>query len=505
MPAQVSTGVPGLNRILQGGLPAHEIHLVTGEAGTGKTTLALQFMRAGVNAGQRVLYVTLSQSAGALGKIAASHGWSLQGMTLQELPALVPAEQAPGREAAGGGAPVELREVTAELFALIERVQPERLALDSLVQLRLLAIDAPHYLQQLVALVQRLASKRCTTLLIDVPLGEPASEAVQDLTHGVLQLERWAPDYGNARRRLLVVKMRGLAVHSGYHYFTMRTGGLEVYPRLTVGTRRDHERSAPMASGLTVLDALLGGGLEAGTAVLLLGVTGTGKTSLATRYVHAAAQCGKPGAVFLFEERPETFFARANGLNMDLRPFAENGLVAVHQIDSGALSPGEFSDLVRQAVDGHGARVVLIDSLSGYFHTMPQEQQLLTQMHELLNFLSANGVLSLLIAGQHGIASAEIAGPLDVSYLCDTLLLLRHVEAGGAIRKAVSVIKKRTGPHESAVRQLHFEPGGIRVGELLYQLEGWLPGAPHFKAGLGATGRKATIRHVGRKGRRHRT
>lgn len=481
VPDQVSTGVTGLNRILQGGLPAHEMHLVTGEAGTGKTTLALQFLRAGVNAGQRVLYITLSQSAEALGKIAASHGWSLQGMTLRDLSAFGSAEQAPGQQTLPRKAALEPREVTTELFVLIERVQPERLVVDSLLQLRLLASEPPHLLQQLFGLGQRLASKRCTTLLIDVPWGERASQDVQDLTHGVLRLERWAPEYGNARRRLLVVKMRGLAVHGGYHHFTVRTGGLEVYPRLTVGTRRDHEGSAPIESGLNALDALLGGGLEAGTTVLLLGATGTGKTSLATLYAHAAAQQGKPGAVFLFEERLETFFARATGLNLDLRPYVKEGLVAVRQVHSGDLSPGEFSDVVRRSVDEDGARVVLIDSLAGYFHAMPQEQQLLTQMHELLNFLSANGVLSLMVAGQHGLAGADIAGPLDVSYLCDTLLLLRHFDAGGAIRKALVVIKKRTGPHENTIRELRLEPGGIRVGEPLRQLEGLLTGAPHLQ------------------------
>lgn len=487
VPAQVSTGIVGLNRILQGGLPAHETYLVTGEAGTGKTTLALQFLRAGVTAGQRVLYVTLSQSAEALAKIAASHGWPLEGMTIQELSALSLAEQAPGQETVSRSAAMgELRDVTAELFALIERVRPERLVVDSLLQLRLLAVDPLHFQRQLFALEQHLASKRCTTLLIHVPLKEPASKAVQDCAHGVLRLERWAPEYGNVRRRLQVVKMRGLGVRGGYHNFAVRTGGLEVYPRLMVGTRRDHEGGAPLVSGLDGLDALLGGGLDAGTAVLLMGATGTGKTSLATLYAHSAAQQDKPGAVFLFEERLETYFARAASLNMDLQPFVETGLVTVRQINSGDLSPGEFSDVVRGAVDERHARLVLIDSLSGYFYAMPHERQLLTQMHELLSFLSDNGVLSLLVAGQHGIAGQGVAGPLDVSYMCDTLLLLRRFDVGGAIRKAVAVIKKRTGPHENTIRELHFEPSGIQVGEPLRQLDGLLTGAPHLQGELGA-------------------
>ncbi|MBW0000016.1 MAG: AAA family ATPase [Verrucomicrobia bacterium] len=487
VPAQVSTGVAGLNRILHGGLPVHEMYLVTGEAGTGKTTLALQFMRAGLNGGQRVLYLSLSQSAEALRKIAASHGWSLEGVTLEDWSTFGPTEQAPGQEAVFRNVALELRDVISQLFALIERVQPERLVVDSLLQLRPLASNVPDFQRQLFALGQHLASKRCTTLLIDAHTGEPTSQDIQDLTHGVLRLERWAPEFGNVRRRLLVLKMRGLAVHGGYHHFTVGTGGLEVYPRLAVGTRRDHLGSTPMASGLSALDTLLGGGLEAGTAVLLLGATGTGKTSLATLYVHAAAQQGKPGAVFIFEERLETFFMRAASLNLDLRPFVDKGLVTVQQINAGDLSAGEFSDVVRRSVDEGGARVVLIDSLSGYFHAMPQEQQLLTQMHELLNFLAANGVLSLLVAGQHGLAGPELTGPLDISYLCDTLLLLRHFDAGGTIRKAVAVTKKRTGPHEHTIRELYLEPGGIRVGEPLRQLEGLLTGAPHV-LGAGLTG-----------------
>ena len=486
-PAQVSTGIAGLDHLLQGGLPAHELYLVTGEAGTGKTTLALQFLLAGLRAGQRVLYLTLSQSAPALRAIARSHGWALEGMTLQELAAFGPAEQAAGEQTVFRSAEVELSELTAEFLAAIERVQPERLAFNSLVQLRLLANDALHFQRQLFALRQYMAGRRCTTLLIDVAQDEPAGRDVQDLSHGVLRLERWAPEYGNVRRRLLIQKMRGLAVHGGYHNFTLRTGGLEVYPRLPVDPRRDEPEGRPaIPSGLAALDALLGGGLQAGSATLILGATGTGKTSLATLYAHAAAQRGERVALFLFEERLETFFARAAGLGLDLRPFAERGLVAARQVNAGDLSPGEFSDVVRRAVDQDGARVALIDSLSGYFHAMPQEGQLLAQMHELLSFLSQRGVLSLLVVGQHGIAGQGIAGPLDISYMCDTLLLLRHFDAGGEVRKAIAVIKKRAGPHERTIRELRFEAGGVRVGEPLRHFEGLLSGTPRFQGEVDA-------------------
>jgi circadian clock protein KaiC len=484
-PAQVPTGIAGLDRILHGGLPAYELYLVTGKAGTGKTTLALQFLRSGIDLGQRVLYVTLSQTAAALHKLANSHGWSLEGADIYEITSFGVTEQAVGEQTIFRSAEVELGEVTAEFFAALERVQPERLVFDSLVQLRLLANDSLRFQRQLFALRQYSASRRCTAMLIDVAVDERASEDVQDLTHGVVRLERWAPNYGNVRRRLLIAKMRGLAVHGGYHNFTVRTGGLEVYPRLVAGARRDRQKAAPISSGLESLDMLLDGGLEAGSTTLILGATGTGKTSLATLYAKAAAQRGDRVSIFLFEERFETFFARATGLGMDLRSFVERGLLTAQEVIAGDLSPGEFSEVVRRAVDQDGARVVLIDSLSGYFHAMPQEEQLLTQMHELLSFLSANAVLALLIAGQHGIAGQGVAGPLDISYLCDTLLLLRHFDSGGEIRKTVAVIKKRSGPHESTIRELRLDSGGILVGQPLRQFEGLLTGTPHFHGELG--------------------
>ena len=474
------TGVAGLDAVLNGGLPEQETYVVTGEPGTGKTTLALQFLLAGAKAKQRCLYLTLSQTVECLRKIAASHDWSLDGIELHEITTFNEPEQAAG-QTVFHSAEVELSEAATEVFKAIERFRPERLVFDSIAQLRTLANDSPQFQRQLFAMRHQFAEANCTVLLVDTT--EKPVGSIEDLCHGVIHLDRQAAEYGDVRRRLLVEKMRGMAVHGGYHNFKICTGtGLQVFPRLVVGERQT-ANAAPEAflSGVEALDQLVGGGLEQSMAALLLGATGTGKTSLATLYVHAAAKRGEHAAIFLFEERLHTFFKRAAGMGMDLEPFVKDKLVTVSQVNAGDLSPGEFSDLVRRAVEDQGARVVVLDSVSGYFHSVPQEQVLATQLHELLSFLSGNGVLTLLIAGQHGIAGHGIIGPVEVSYLCDTLLLLRHFDAGGEIRKTIAVVKKRHGAHENTIRELRFDQDGPRVGEPLREFDGLLSGTPTFR------------------------
>lgn len=483
-PDQVSTGIAGLDHLLNGGLPAHEIYLIAGDAGTGKTTVALQFLLAGIKAGERCLYLTLSETAEGLRKIARSHGWSLDGIELHEMASFSPSEQAATEQTVFVSAEVELNETTAEVFKVIERVKPARLVFDSVAQVRALASDPLHFQRQLFAMRHQFAKLKCTVLLVDS--SDEQSGGVEDLCHGAIRVKRDAADYGNVRRRLIIEKMRGLAVHGGYHNFKIRTGGLQVFPRLVVGEGSAADPLPPLPSGIEALDAMIGGGLEQGTAVLVQGATGTGKTTLSTLYVHAAAKRGEHAAIFLFEERLDTFFKRSAGLSMDLKPFVEQKLVAVHQVNAGDLSPGEFSDLVRRAVEEEGARVVMIDSVSGYFHSVPQEQLLITQIHELLSFLTGRGVLTLLIAGEHGIAGHGVTGPLEVSYLCDTLLLLRHFDAAGEIRKTIAVIKKRHGAHEHTIRELRIDPSGLRVGEPLEHFDGLLTGTPVYHGDTGS-------------------
>ena len=470
-----------MDDILEGGLPGDELCLLQGDAGTGKTTVALQFLLEGVRVGERVLYVTLSQTEAGLRRIARSHGLSLAGVEIHELSAADFAAQAAAEQTLFPTADVELGETVDAVIAAVTRLDPARVVFDSVAELRLLAGDPLRYQRQLLGLRQFFTDRRCSVLLLED--GSPGSgdQKLQGLLGGLIVLEQLAPEYGNVRRRLRVVKLRGTSYHGGYHNFKIRTGGVEVYPRITPDVTAEHNDWRTLASGVTELDALLGGGLEEGTTCLVLGPSGTGKTTLATLYAYAAARRGERTAVFLFDERPETFYRRSEGLGMDVRPLVTEGRMRVRQIDTGELSPGEFAQDVRRAVDDEGARVVLIDSLSGYFHAMPQEDQLVTQMHELLVYLSQRGVLSLLIVGQSGIVGTDIMAPVDVSYMADTVLLLRHFEAFGTLRKAVSVVKKRYGPHETAIRELRFAPGGVAVGEPIEAFGGVLTGNPTFR------------------------
>lgn len=477
--ARSATGIQGLDAILAGGLPRGEIHLVQGSAGAGKTTMGLQFLLEAAAAGEKALFITFAQTEAALRKIAASHGWPLDGIDVQELT---------GEDAVHDQdqtlfhtADVELGEMTGNIFATIARLRPDRVVFDSMTSLRLLAGDPLRYRRQLLTMRQFLSNCPGTVLLLD---GEEPDAALEDTAHGVIRLERQAPEYGDVRRRLSIAKMRGMGFHGGFHNFRIRTGGLDVFPRIRPDAARHPATPEVMTSGVAGLDSLLNGGLEEGTACLIVGPTGTGKTSVATLYAFQAARRGKPVALFCFDERPETFLARSEGLGMGLRQLVEDGLIRIKPVSTAELSPGEFSQLVRDAVETDGAKVVLLDSLTGYFHSMPQEEALLAQMHDLLAFLSNSGVLSILIVSQHGLIGQGIQGPLDVSYMADTVILLRHFEAGGAVRKAISVIKKRSGPHETTIRELTLAPGGITVGEPIRDFSGVLSGMPTFQGNV---------------------
>jgi circadian clock protein KaiC len=477
---KVRTGITGLDAILAGGVPRDEIHLVQGAAGTGKTTIGLQFLLEGAAAGETVLFITFAQTEAALRKIAASHGWSLDGVKIEELMG-ADASKDRAEQTLFRTADVELGETTESIFAAVDRIQPERVVLDSVASLRLLAGDALRYRRQLLTMRRFFAGRSGTVLLVDGP--EP-DLALEELAHGVVQLERLAPEYGDVRRRLLILKMRGMAFNGGYHNFRIRRGGLEVYPRIQPQKEDEYTGWETMTSGVAGLDKLLGGGLEQGAACLIVGSTGTGKTSVSTLFAYEAAKRGLRVALFCFDERPQTLLMRSEGLGMNLRPLVAQGLITIKPISTAELSPGEFSQLVREAVEDQ-AKVVIMDSLTGYFHSMPQEEALLSQMHDLLTYLSNNGVLSMLIVSQHGLIGQEIQGPLDVSYMADAVVLLRHFEAGGAVRKAISVLKKRHGPHESTIRELKFAPGGISVGEPIKDFSGVLSGMPVFQGQVG--------------------
>ena len=476
--SRAGTGSAGLDDVLGGGLPRREIFLLEGGPGTGKITLSLHFLMAGVANGEKVALITLAKTERALHKMAASHGWSLQGIDICDRRGIGERGDS-GEQTLFRTADVELGETIADIIDAIERLAPDRLVLDSIAQLRLLADSKVRYQRELLALSEFFAKRSITVVLLDGS-GETLDRPLADLCHGVIRLEQAAPEYGNVRRRLTVVKMRGISYDGGYHNFRIITGALEVFPRIKRGVT-DAYALVSTPSGVDNLDKLVGGGLDEGTACLLVGAAGTGKSSVATLYALAAARRGGRAALFSFDERAETFFIRARSLGMDLDPYVEQGLITFRAISTSELSPGEFAQIVRDAVDKDQAKVVLIDSLTGYFHAMPQESALLSQMHDLLAYLSHNGVLSLLIVSQHGMIGETLKAPVDVSYMADTVILFRLFEAFGQVRKAISVIKKRLGPHESTIRELKFAPGSLHVGDPIEDFDGVLTGRPTFR------------------------
>jgi circadian clock protein KaiC len=455
---KAATGVTGLDQILNGGLPRGHAYLVEGQPGTGKTTLGLQFLLEGARHGETVLYVTLSETKQELEQIAASHGWSLDKIHIYELTAARVAEQLDYEQTVFHTADVELNEVTDEILKTINQMKPERVVFDSITEIRLMAENPLRYRRQVFSLRQALANIACTALLMNVISTEEKDEAFQSLVHGVIKFERSTPDYGRMRRRMQVTKMRGMPYREGYHDFRIHTGGLHVFPSIVVNSQSPQTDWHTIASGLPELDTLLGGGLNLGTSCLLVGQSGTGKSTLTTAYAHAAAQRGERSIIFLFDEHINTFYKRAEGQSLDLPTPIEQGLININQVNIGELSTGEFAALVCQAVEEDHAQLVIIDSLTGFLNAMPQEQLLLTQMHELLTYLSQQNVLALLTLTQHGIIGGPPVGPLDLSYLSDTVLLLRHFEAEGSVT-----------------------PTGIKIGEPLHHFSGILGGNPVYE------------------------
>jgi circadian clock protein KaiC len=486
----VSTGVPGLDYILRGGLPSNHLYLIEGDPGTGKTTLALQFLLEGLRTGEKGLYVTLSETKAELLTVAASHGWSVDGIGIFELASLEQRLQAAEQYTVFHPSEVELSETSKRICEEVERIQPTRVVFDSLSEMRLLAREPLRYRRQVLALKQFFAGRQCTVILLDDRTAQDTDLQLQSISHGVILMERVAVEYGGARRRLIVAKMRGLQFREGHHDFSIQPGGLVVYPRLVAAEKRASENGRPATpreeakSGIATLDALVGGGIHYGTSTLVLGPAGSGKSTLLTQYALNLAQHGERVACYLFEETRENFLERAAGLGLDLHDQVENGQVSLEQIDPAEMSPGEFLHKVRTAVDAKPgasrARVVVIDSLNGYLNAMPSENFLLIQMHELLTYLNEQGVLTLMVLAQHGLLGAAMQTPVDVTYLADTVIVLRYFEAFGEVKQALAVVKKRTGGHERNIRQFQISPKGIQIGAPLKDFEGVLTGVPTY-------------------------
>jgi circadian clock protein KaiC len=479
---RVSSGNDALDNILHGGFDPDRIYLVEGKPGAGKTTLALQFLLGGAARGERTLYVSLSETERELDLVASRHGWDLSAIDIFEL---TPAEAAlnPDLELTVlHPAELELTETLRAVFAKVEELNPTRIVFDSLSEIRLLAQSPLRYRRQILALKHFFAGRASTVILLDDLSSSPADLQLHSIAHGVILLEQNPVDYGRERRRLRVVKMRGTDFRSGFHDFTIKKGGLEIYPRLVAAEHSRDFLSDVVPSGNTELDTLLGGGLERGTNALLLGAAGVGKSSLALLYLIAAAQRGERSAYFAFDEGLGTLQARARTLGLPLDEFIESGLIRLQQIDPAELSPGEFASIVRHCVEVGGARVVVIDSLNGYLNAMPDERFLILQMHELLSYLGQLGVLTILVLAQHGLVG-PMQTPIDLSYLSDAVLMLRYFEANGHVRRALSVVKKRSGRHEHTIREFKLDSAGVSLGPPLEEFTGIFTGTPHYTGG----------------------
>ncbi len=482
------TGIPGLDQILGGGLPQNRLYLIEGDPGSGKTTLGLQFLREGMQRGETVLYVTLSETKSELTAVAASHGWELDGMPIHEL------------AAAGDRTPfkpddqytffhpseVELGETTQAVLSEVERVSPTRVVFDSLSEMRLLAREPLRYRRQILGLKQFFVGRDCTVLLLDDRTSADGDLQLRSLAHGVITLEQLAPEYGAERRRMRVVKLRGVKFQGGFHDFVIATGGLDVFPRLVAADSRTAAEHGTASTGIPALDRLLGDGLDRGTSTLLLGPAGSGKSAIATQVAVTAGQRGERVAMYLFDEGLDTFRRRAVGLGADVTPYVNSGHLVLTQVDPAEMSPGEFAERIRASVARDGTSIVVIDSLNGYLNSMPEERFLLAQLHELFTFLRQRGVVTISVVAQHGLLGSTMQTPIDVSYLADNVVVLRFFETHGAVRQAISVLKKRSGPHEKTIRELRMGSSGITLGEPLRDLHGVLTGVPQFR-NAGAT------------------
>lgn len=475
-----ASGISGLDDILSGGFARQSVFLLEGSPGTGKTTMALQYLLAGAAAGERGLYVTLSETEKELRQTAASHGWLLDDQI--DVFELVPPESLldPDQEQSLlYSSDLELGEATKQIFVAVKRAAPARIVIDSLSEIRLLAQSSLRYRRQILALKHFFSRYATTVLLLDDMTAERIDKTVHSVAHGVVRLEELAPDYGAERRRIRVLKYRGRSFRGGYHDFAIRAGGAMVFPRLVSAEHRRGQQRRQVPSGIQALDKLLGGGVDSGSSMLILGPAGVGKSLVALQFVIATLAQGERGAIFMFDEEPGILIDRAAKMGLDIAALMASGQLYVEQIDAAEMSPGEFAHRVRAQIQELQVRCVVIDSLNGYQAAMPEERSLVLHVHELLQFLNRQGATTLLTVAQHGLLEG-LQSPVDLTYLADTVLLLRYFEALGRVRRAVSVIKKRMGAHEDTIRELRISAEGITVGEPLTGFQSVLRGAPTY-------------------------
>jgi circadian clock protein KaiC len=480
---RAATGIAGLDDILGGGLARNRLHLLEGSPGTGKTTIALQFLLSGAEAGEAGIYVSLAETEHELRQGARSHGWTIGPQV--EVFELVPPESVldpDQHQSLLYSSDLELGETVKRIFDAIERLKPKRVVIDSLSEIRLLAQSSLRYRRQILALKHYFAQNNSTVIMLDDLTTESTDRAVHSIAHSVIHLDQLAPIYGGERRRLHVVKCRGQSFRSGYHDFIIRSGGIQVFPRLVAARHRAGFAGKLLPSGIPALDQLLGGGVTTGSSTLLLGPAGTGKSLLAMQYLAAAVTRGERGALFVFDEELGLLISRAKGLGIDLEAMRKGKKLIIEQMDAAELSPGEFSHRVRDYVDREKIRTVVIDSLNGYQAAMPEEQYVILHLHELLQYLNRQGTATFLTVAQHGMIG-DMKQSIEVTYLADSVIVLRYFEALGRVRRAVSVIKKRTGPHEDTIREFRVTSRGIEVGTALQEFQGVLRGVPTYVGG----------------------
>jgi circadian clock protein KaiC len=477
------TGIKGLDYILCGGFPRNRVYLIQGDPGVGKTTLGLQFLRAGARQGEKGLYITLSESENELRSVAASHEWDLSGIEIYEH--LIGEGDDAEDMTVFHPSEVELGETIQAIMAKVRQFRPQRLVIDALSEIRLLAQSSFRYRKQVLALKKFFSGEKITVLFLDERISESQDLQLQSVPHGVIELERYTPDYGAARRRMQIVKIRGLAFRDGFHDFAIRTGGLEVFPRLVAAEYPSEPPAGQISSGVGDLDAMLGGGVDRGSSTLIMGPAGAGKSGLATQYAAAAAERGEKALMFVFEEGIGTLFNRSRSLGIPLEEHCRSGAITLTQIDPAQLQPGEFAQKVRDAVEDGGVSVVVIDSINGYLNAVPEERFLLLHLHELLTYLGQHGVATILVFAQYGLIGT-MHSAVDLSYLADSVVLLRYYESRGRLHKAISVVKKRGGEHETAIRELKMSGAGVSVGATLDNLHGVMTGVPQAAAFGGA-------------------
>ena len=477
----VSTGISGLDHILRGGLPRGHLYLIEGDAGAGKTTLGLQFLLEGKRRGERTLWISLSETEAQLRGTAASHGWDLSGIEFHNL-------TQPGNGSSDSSysffspADVELNDITKAIREVTEAVNPDRVVFDPFSDIKLLARDPLRYRRQVLELREYYVERKCTVLMIQERTDQGATRdlSAEGVVQGILALYQGSPDFGRQRRRIRIQKLRGVNFQEGFHDVAIETGGMRVFPRLVASDHQLPPHAEAVQTGIPALDVMLGGGLDRGASLLLLGPAGVGKTTLAAQFAITAVARGDRAAVFLFDETKRAFVSRGDGLGMEVSALLSEQKIQIRQVDPAEFTPGEFAHEVRAVVEDDKVGLVVIDSLNGYLNSMQNERHLSMHLHELLSYLSNQNVVTVLSMNQHGFIGESVQAPVDVSYLADTALLLRYFDVAGEIRRAASVMKRRYGPHETHIRELTITRSGIEIGRILSEFRGVLAGLPHI-------------------------